>query len=195
MVTSKEADNHMGLSLPQRKSPRLHNFDYGTPGAYFITICAHERRCLFGAVKDGELRLNDAGTMICKWWQKLSTKFDIEIDCFVSMPNHLHGIVLIPSVGTTPRGCPPVGSPRQPRANNELLFQAMGWFKTMTTNEYIRGVNERAWTRFNDHLWQPRYHDHVIRDDEKLNTIRNYIETNPQRWIIDCFHPDNTSEW
>ena len=65
----------------------------------------------------------------------------------------------------------------------------MDWFKTMTTNEYIRGVKQQGWVRFDRHLWQPRYYDHVIRSERGLNAIREYIICNPARWAFDRENP------
>ena len=130
----------------RRRALRLRDYDYKQAGAYFVTICAQERACLFGVVQDGKMRLNDAGRIIGKWWLELNRKFPIvETDEFVIMPNHLHGIVIITDVpvgadlrvgpgpengNSTPQGAH-TGAPLQ---------TVIQWFKTMTTNEYIRGV-------------------------------------------------------
>jgi len=66
----------------------------------------------------------------------------------------------------------------------------MDWFKTMTTNEYIRGVKKYGWQRFNGKLWQRNYWEHIIRDDNELARIANYIITNPRKWQNDQFNPD-----
>lgn len=63
------------------------------------------------------------------------------------------------------------------------------WFKTMTTNEYIRGINEHEWEPFNGKLWQRNYYEHVIRDDWELKSIREYIRYNPQKWDEDEENP------
>jgi REP element-mobilizing transposase RayT len=79
-----------------RRSIRLRGYDYTQPGAYFVTICAHERRCLFGALDGGALRLTDAGRMIERWWGELNRKFPgAQTDAFVIMPDHIHGIIII----------------------------------------------------------------------------------------------------
>jgi len=83
----------------RRHALRLRDYDYKQAGAYFVTICAQERACLFGVVQDGKMRLNDAGRIIGKGWLELNRKFPIvETDEFVIMPNHLHGIVIITDV-------------------------------------------------------------------------------------------------
>jgi len=157
-------------SYRQRKSPRLRGYDYSREGAYFVTICQQNRACLFGEITDGELRLNSAGEMLRAWWERLPEKFPaLEIDHFVVMPNHFHGIVLLDGgqIG---------------------LSAAMQWFKAMTTNAYIRGVKEQTWSSFEKRLWQRSYHDHIIRDERGLEMIRGYVLTNPARWSEDTFY-------
>ena len=75
------------------------------------------------------------------------------------------------------------------------LQRLVQWFKTMTTNEYIRGVKNQQWPPFNKKLWQRNYWEHIIRDEESLNRIRQYIIDNPLHWTIDSLHPaHNTKE-
>ena len=82
--------------LPTRKPVRLEHYDYGREGAYFVTVCAQNRACLFGDAIDGEMQSNDAGKEIERWWRKLDEKFpSVQTDSFVLMPNHVHGIVII----------------------------------------------------------------------------------------------------
>jgi putative transposase len=81
----------------RRRSIRLKGYDYGKAGAYFVTLCTQDRACLFGNVADDTMRLNDAGRIIEQWWFELNRKLPTaEIDEFVVMPNHFHGIVVIP---------------------------------------------------------------------------------------------------
>jgi hypothetical protein len=106
----------------ERRNPRLEGFDDGLPGMYFVTICTQDRACLFGAIHDHEMHLNDAGRMILEVWQQLPTFYEgIDVDAFVVMPNHVHGIVQI--VGATPCGRPgqrPVAQlePIHPKSGN-----------------------------------------------------------------------------
>jgi putative transposase len=224
-----------------RRSIRLKGFDYSSPGAYFITICVQHRECLFGEIADGTMHLNPAGEMVTHWWVELNQKFpSIQIDPFVVMPNHFHGIIAIPAtspdrpVGADLRVCPlqnatppqlqnatpstptfhdehivddattleegaHIGAPL--RGNPKLsdtgvsLSQMVQWFKTMTTNAYIRGVRDNDWQPFNKRLWQRNYYEHIIRDEAALQSIRQYIRNNPKSWIQDQLHPDNPSKW
>jgi hypothetical protein len=68
------------------------------------------------------------------------------------------------------------------------LSRIVQWFKTMTTNEYIRGVKSLGWKRFDGKLWQRNYYEHIIRDEKSYHAITNYIKNNPSTWIDDQFH-------
>jgi hypothetical protein len=92
-----------------RQSIRLPGWDYRRPGAYFVTVCAHERQCLFGAVADGRMALNAYGRIVAEEWNRSpSIREEIETDAFVVMPNHLHDIVII-APPDTPRPITPDG--------------------------------------------------------------------------------------
>jgi REP element-mobilizing transposase RayT len=187
-----------------RRSIRLKGYDYSRPGAYFITIVTQDRACLFGEVVDGEMRLNAAGQMVEKWWAELNHKFpNVQTDEFVIMPNHFHGIIVITHVGADLCVCPNesgahVGAdqrvcPDETGAHTGApLPEIIQWFKTMTTNEYIRGVKQSGWPPFRGRLWQRNYYEHIIRNDQSLHCIRQYIAENPLRWHLDRENPDRT---
>lgn len=177
-----------------RRSIRLKGHDYASEGAYFVTIVTQGRECLFGKIIDGEMILNEAGQMVVKWWNELSNKFpDVIAGAFVIMPNHFHGIIIIEkTAGADLRVCPDresisehkgehVGSPRR----DVPLSQIMQWFKTMTTNEYIRGVKQLGWHPFVGKLWQRNYYEHIVRNEKSLQRITDYIFANPSRWYKD----------
>ncbi len=178
-----------------RRSIRLKGYDYSQAGAYFVTICAQNRECLFGEIAEGgEMRLNDAGAMIVRWWDELSNKFPtFEPDAFVVMPNHIHCIVVITDVGATLRGRPDEakqgqpqgGQPHRAAPTHPTLGDMMDWFKTMATNEYIRGVKQLGWKPFNKKVLQRNYYEHIIRNERELNAIREYIQNNPANWAAD----------
>jgi len=82
--------------IHHRHSIRLKEFDYSNPGSYFVTICTQQRNCLFGTITDGKMELNDAGRLIKKVWLELPLYYpNIDIDAFVVMPNHIHGIIIV----------------------------------------------------------------------------------------------------
>ena len=180
-------------SLPERKNIRLKEYDYSQAGAYFITICVQNRKCLFGHIVNQEMQLNDAGKMIDKWWNELQNKFtNIQLDQYVIMPNHFHGIVFINnvpdvSVGADLRVCPQNNLETGAHAGAPLQT-IIQWFKTMTTNDYIRHVKNDRWQSFDKKLWQRNYYEHVIRNDVSLNEIRDYIINNPLNWEKDSLY-------
>jgi REP element-mobilizing transposase RayT len=166
---------HEGDLLHARTSPRAPGFDYATPGAYFVTIATQNRSALFGRVTE-TMMLNPAGRTVADWWRKLPTKFAaIRLDEFTVMPNHLHAVIWIDETDEDQR----VSIPR-----------VIGWFKTMTTNEYIRRVRDDGWPPFDKRLWQRSYYDHVVRGDDDLSAIRQYIIDNPRKWAEDRENPD-----
>ncbi|MBC7232147.1 MAG: hypothetical protein H5T68_02740 [Chloroflexi bacterium] len=183
------------LQRHHRRSLRLKGYDYSQAGAYFVTICANHRKCLFGEVVDGEMRMNDAGRMIEKWWLELNRAFpNMETDEYVVMPNHVHGIVVIVGpdhVGADLRVCPDAMGAHHGGAHIGAPLPAIiQWFKTMTTNEYIRGVRTSGWTPFAGKLWQRNYYEHIVRDESSLHRIREYIVNNPLQWALDRENPE-----
>jgi len=169
----------MPHDLPKRRrcSVRLQGFNYAQPGAYFITVVTHGRVCHFGNVADGVVRLSDAGRVVEGWWEELSRRFPtVTPDERIVMPNHFHGIAIIGE--SRPNGdlLPEEG---QPHRAAPTLADIVGWFKTMITNEYIRGVKSYGWQPFVGRLWQRNYHEHIIRHDGDLFLKRRYIQDNP----------------
>ena len=188
----------------RRRSRRLSGYDYAQAGAYFITVCAQDRACIFGEVVDGEIRLNDAGRMVERWWRELEKKFpNVTTDTHVVMPNHFHAIIILsdrnppsPDVGAdlcvcSDRDTEPGLSESQGAHTGAPLPRIVQWFKTMTTNEYIRGVNQLGWTPFQRRFWQRNYYEHVIRHERELDATRQYIVDNPVKWAEDKENPQN----
>jgi putative transposase len=103
-------------------------------------------------------------------------------------------------VGATLRGRPLRGRPLDDHPSGDAdqrkptLGQIVGWFKTMTTNEYIRGVKQRGWPPFPGKLWQRNYYEHIVRSSESLERIRGYIHANPERWALDRENPARTGQ-
>jgi putative transposase len=126
------------------------------------------------------MSLSDAGHMLAKLWNDIPARFaDVEIDAFVVMPNHVHGIIVLPDAvdRLTTKVAPALGA-------------VVAAFKSATTVHYIRGVKTRAWPEFRRRLWQRNYYEHVIRDDKALDRIRRYIDENPARWAFDDENPE-----
>ncbi|MEZ5585375.1 MAG: transposase [Candidatus Competibacteraceae bacterium] len=155
-----------------RQSIRLQGYDYAEAGAYFVSLCTQHRECLFGEIVDGAMQLNDPGRMIRRWYYALEKKYpDIRCGALVCMPNHIHFIIV--NVGADLCVRPlykkgeHIGSPLQharpsnvrsdPHDGRHMkqgehigspLQRVVQWFKTMTTNDYIRGVKQHGWRPF-----------------------------------------------
>ncbi len=133
------------MNSPRRKEIRLPGYDYSQAGLYFLTICTQNSLCLFGTVQEGVMNLNHAGDMVQKWWNKVDEKFpEMTLHESVVMPNHLHGIVEIN---------------RRDEKDSEdddspTVANVIQWFKTMSINEYMRGVKQNGWPQFPKRLWQ-----------------------------------------
>jgi REP element-mobilizing transposase RayT len=169
-------------TLPRLRSIRLPTYDYSQGGAYFITICADDRRCLFGRIVDSRMQVNEVGAAIEEEWFRSPTIRKIVLDAFVVMPNHVHGIVFMDSVGATGRSPAPRSGP-----GRGSLGSFVGNFKAATTRR-IRALSLTP----DKPVWQRNYYEHIIRDDKSLDAIREYIENNPANWATDRQNPDAT---
>lgn len=137
---------------------------------------------------------NLAGELVhSAWWPLTSDYPYLDLDAFQVMPNHLHGVLVIRRGESCvrPQG---LGEHKvRPYARGTLpgsIGRIVQGFKSQTTDAYIRGVREQGWARFPGKLWQRDYYEHVVRDEDELNRIREYILTNPARWPSDRYNPD-----
>ncbi|MEL6405790.1 MAG: transposase [Chloroflexota bacterium] len=163
--------------LPERKSPRLKDFDYTQSGAYFVTICTHLRQHIFGHVHEDNMILSDAGEIAQSRWLVLPEHHkDIELDAFIIMPNHMHGIIIIHGE--------PSPSPTQKQLTPKSLGTAVGSYKSSATRHIRKALPEFA----HETIWQTRYHDHIIRNEADFTRIRTYVEYNPSTWQEDIFY-------
>ena len=162
----------MSEENPKRKPNRLIGFDYSQPGAYFVTICAKEKRNLFseivggGALDAPKIQLTQIGEIVNSHIQSTNCIPGIHVDKYVIMPNHIHLILVI-----EPNG----GPSRAPAPTNALIPRAVAALKRFCNREIGENVFQRS------------YHDHVIRDEADYLKIWNYIDTNPAKWEKDCF--------
>ena len=187
-----------------RRSIRLHRYDYSRQGAYFVTICTQNRECLFGNIHHNEMVLNHAGTMICQTWNDVPIKCPgIVIDQYTVMPNHAHAIICIvgtPLVGALSlesrmSGTDGAGTGSNRRAGTRpaptSLGQVVGMFKSISTHTYVINIHANDWPPFAGKLWQRNYYEHIIRNEDELNRIREYIKNNPLQWVNDRNNPVN----
>jgi putative transposase len=184
-----------------RRSMRLKGYDYSAAGAYFITLCTYQRQYLFGEIMDGAMHLNPYGKIVEEEWMQSSTiRQEIELDGWVIMPDHMHGIVIIthhdisarahgrvpppsapPPFGPKPYAPPSCIPPRKPQS----ISSFMAGFKSAATKR-INILRDTPGTP----VWQRNYHERIIRDESALNNIRRYIQMNPINWKSDQFHQD-----
>ncbi len=153
---------------PARKSPRIPGYDYALAGAYRVTVTVDDRTNRFGHVEDARMCLNEAGALVEMVWKRVPERFNsVELDTFVVMPNHFHGILFL---GVDPDSEPP------------SLITIMQAFKSETTIEYGRRVKAGKFPRYNRALWHRSFHDRIIRDERILGLARDYVADNPRKW-------------
>jgi len=176
--------------LPDRQTARLKWFDYSQAGSYFVTIGTYKGHHTFGGVEDGKMSLNAAGWIAQAEWLKLSERFlGVQLDEYVIMPNHLHGIIIIPE-GTTIANAPERFRAHMHRMAEERIPQLKKPYQAPTLGKII-GTYKGATARLIrlsgaiDFAWQERYFDSIIRDDRALQAMRRYMVNNPQSWRDD----------
>lgn len=161
----------------KRKKIRLPDYDYTKPGAYFITVCTQNNECLFGEIVKDVVRLNRYGRIVSEEWKKTSQiRTFVELDEFIVMTDHFHGIVIIKEPGTA-RRAPTVERFGKPVAGS--LSTILRGFKSAVTKRInvLRSTPGEA-------VWQRGYYEHVIRRNEKIKLVREYIANNPLRWYL-----------
>jgi putative transposase len=165
-----------------RHLSRLKDYDYSQPGAYFVTVCTKNRFCLFGEIHNDRIKFNSYGEIIRLSWLRLPDYYpNVELDAFVIMPNHIHGVIFLKDVGAGLKRAP-TGFEGKPYPLSEIIRG----FKTFSSRQINKLRNTPGAS-----VWQRNYYEHVIRKDESLAQIREYIETNPLRWALDRENPAN----
>jgi len=140
-----------------------------------VTIVVRDRLCTFGDVRKDTVLLNDAGEMVQRQWRELGVRFEgVDVETFVVMPNHLHGLVSMCFIPNPP-----------------TLGRLVGAFKSMTTRDYAAGADRGWWRPMRHGLWQRGYYDHVVRDEADEARVVEYIHANPINWSTDRENPDN----
>lgn len=176
-------------SKPHRRSIRLKGYDYSRPGEYFVTLCTEHREMLFGEIVNGEMRLNPFGEIVQSCWDDLVDHYaHVELDAFMIMPNHVHGIIRLTDVNV---GADMVGAGLKPApARRHGLPEIVRAFKTFSA----RRINVLRQTE-GITVWQRNYYEHIIRSDIEWNAIAGYIENNPANWNVDSDNPALANEY
>ncbi len=176
--------NDTGKKHHHRRSIRLVGYDYAAEGGYFIAMVTHGRRCLFGEVMNGEMKLNDFGKIVYAEWfrtEKLRPNVELLEDEFVVMPNHIHGIIWINGEnGWGTARCAPTSERRFGEMAPNSLPTIVRSFKSAVT----KNINLLRNTPGSP-LWQRNNYEHIINSEKDYDNIANYIDSNPLNWEID----------
>lgn len=191
--------------IHHRKSIRLKNYDYSQSGVYFITICTKDRELYF--------ENESIKSITKKYWKEIPRHFkNVKLDEFIIMPNHLHGIIVIHNDFAVGTGQCPVQN-RFQNPGKESLSTIIGSFKSITT----RTINKTVGTghcpvqigqcgvsgqgsalslqQQKYFAWQSRFYEHIVREENELNKIREYIINNPLKWELDFENPERKKEY
>ena len=184
------------MDLPKRKQIRLPDYDYSAPGAYFVTICTSDRRCILsdivvgdGVLDDPNVRLLPYGKIVAETLREIEKTYTwLALDRYVIMPNHIHILLRMEDRGPgNGRGTAPAwetgdGPSRTPAPTNPRLAALISTMKRFT--------NKRCGAA----LWQRSYHEHVVRGEEDYRQIWEYIDTNPAKWAEDRYYQVNSEQ-
>ncbi len=157
------------MDLPQRKHIRLETYDYSSAGAYFVTVCTHDRRQILSSIRRGDpcgrpqLELTEYGHIIIQCLDKVSSVYGVSFDSFVIMPDHIHFICRWDTEQVTAKAALTLG-------------HVVGALKSIAANQCRKAGLEEA-------LCQRGYFEHVIRNDNDYSETLEYIESNPIRWL------------
>jgi REP element-mobilizing transposase RayT len=196
------------------ESARLRNYDYGRNGAYFVTICTKDSQHFFGEIIHNKMILSGIGNLANEYWYEIPEHFPfVKLGEFIAMPNHIHGIVIIDK-NIYCRDCNCChGNGRCCRCCRDVACNVSTMTTTTTTttktttqkNEQMASISPKPGSLstiirsyksavsksahiLNDQFgWQPRFHDHIIRNKTDYNRIKNYIINNPKKWNEDRF--------
>jgi putative transposase len=170
---------------PKRKQIRLLHYDYALSGAYYVTFCSYEKKCIFSSIVEGKVHLTALGKIIDEEWNAIQeVRPSVMIDEYVIMPNHVHAIIIL----TDGIGTHEVSDSEKPiRTFGGKTVESLSTIMSQTRSK----ITKRAKAELGWHadLWQRGFYDHIIRDDNDMRRIRDYIMTNALNWEIDHEHP------
>jgi REP element-mobilizing transposase RayT len=182
------------------ESTRLKEWDYTNPWWYYVTICTKEHQEYFGKIENEKMILNELGKFVDDEWLKTAQiRKKVELDDYVIMPNHLHGIIIL---NETDRRDDPVGRLENSivisKKNSETMQRIVST-ETLKANslgsiigQFKSAVTKRAKEKgINNFAWQPRFYDRIIRNEKELYNIRKYIQQNPLKWDLEKHTPEN----
>jgi REP element-mobilizing transposase RayT len=163
--------------LVKRKRIRLKDYDYSRFGFYFVTICLNERNEILSKISDGKNVLTEFGQIVEEILNNLPKYYNIEIDSYIIMPDHIHIIIIVDN-----------DPPEEEKISTKIktLSGIIGRFKSYSTKQI------RPLLKSSQHFeWQKSFYDRIIRNEKELYQIRKYIQENPLRWEIEKYYPEN----
>ncbi len=163
-------------------------WDYSLTGYYFITICIKSHECAFGIIENNKITLNDYGIIANNCWLEIPKHFNVEIDEFIIMPNHIHGIIIIPPVDDAYYASSTDitnNDNYKPYDKTKMLIPKIIQQYKMIVTKKNNALNKKHFQ------WQKSYYDHIVRDETDLSRIREYIIYNPLKWNEDDENPKN----
>ena len=177
--------------LRTRKEIRWRGYDYSSRGIYFVTICAFERRAIFGEISSDGFIPSALGRIVSEYWFDLRKHhIGLELDAFVVMPNHIHGILILNSLKTnviekSEGNDVAVGAGLRPARRNPSVSGIIRAFKTFSALKInsARGTTGRP-------VWQRNYFERVVRNGKEMENVQRYIFENPARWEFDRENPE-----
>ena len=187
MSLEETGEKESGMDFPRRKPTRLREYDYSTPGAYFVTVCTHEKRCSLsvitvgaGALDGPSIQLTEQGKIVEKYILSTEQIPGMHVDKYVIMPNHIHLILVVDGNSGPSRAPAPTnafeGDVSSKTPANAIIPRAIGVMKRL--------INKEA----GENIFQRSYHEHVIRNEADYRRIWDYIDTNPAKWTEDCYY-------
>lgn len=170
-------------TLPKRKSLRLKDYNYSSEGAYFVTICTYNKKCTLSHIRRDDpcgrplIELTELGKIADEAVTSIEIRYKITVSDCIIMPNHIHMIVFIPEKRT---GASPIPT----------LSKIIGSYKSIIAVDYLNLCKSRE--KVMGSLWQSKFYDHIIRDEDDYLTKAQYIENNPAKWIEDKYYIKDT---
>jgi putative transposase len=171
-------------------SARLKNWNYGSNGIYFITICTGQQECYFGNVEHAEMKLNTIGKLAHDYWLEIPQHFSfVVLGPFVVMPNHVHGVLIINKNGIVDEsGVETLQCNVSTDAAMSKRSPKPGSISTIIRS-YKSVVSKHARKHHADFQWQARFYDVIVRDETSYENIFRYIVCNPANWELDKLYP------
>ena len=186
-------------------SARATWWKYDAEGIYFITICTAKRDCIFGDIQNGKMKLSCLGEIVLEEWNKsFALRKELFCDCFIIMPNHIHGILRIENIATDKNDVKThdrASLPNNASLQNNVEKSGVAHRTPKSISSFVAGFKSSATKHINEYkntpkipVWQSRFHDNIIVNEQSYQVIAAYILSNPLKWDEDTFNPDNQNK-